>query len=158
MQLVAGGPDRVFTPVLRRLGIALPGDVSSIIDVSGSLFETRFRSLNGNHYGFFDRFFNTAAFGRPPQGYYGDAPISPVRGPGVNNWDLTLMKQFKLWNETSSLQFRSEFYNAWNHGQFAFMDTGAVFDPSGAQVNSTFGQLTGNRAPRVIQFSLRLSF
>ena len=106
----------------------------------------------------FDRFFNTAAFGRPPQGYYGDAPISPVRGPGVNNWDLTLMKQFKLWNETSSLQFRSEFYNAWNHGQFAFMDTGAVFDPSGAQVNSTFGQLTGNRAPRVIQFSLRLSF
>ena len=55
----------------------------------------------------FDRFFNTAAFGRPPQGYYGDAPISPVRGPGINNWDLTLMKQFRLWSEASSLQFRS---------------------------------------------------
>jgi Carboxypeptidase regulatory-like domain len=106
----------------------------------------------------FQRFFNTDAFGRPPQGYYGDAPISPVRGPGLNNWDLTLMKQFRLWSEASSLQFRSEFYNAFNHPQFNSVDVGAVFDPSGAQVNSTFGQINGNRSARVIQFSLRLQF
>jgi len=106
----------------------------------------------------FDQFFNTAAFGRPPQGYYGDAPIAPVRGPGLNNWDLTLAKSFKLWSESSSLQFRSEFYNAWNHGQFNSVDVGATFDPSGNQVNSTFGQLNGSRSARVIQFSLRLSF
>ncbi len=105
-----------------------------------------------------DRFFNTAAFGRPPQGYYGNAPIVPVRGPGLNNWDLTLMKQFRLWNEASHLQFRSEFYNVWNHPNFSSMDTGATFDPSGAQVNSTFGQLNGNRSARVIQLSLRLQF
>jgi hypothetical protein len=106
----------------------------------------------------FERFFNTEAFGRPPQGYYGDAPISPVRGPGLNNWDITLMKQFRLWSETSNLQFRSEFYNAWNHGQFATVDTDAVFDPSGAQVNGNFGQLNSNRSARIIQFSLRLQF
>ncbi len=106
----------------------------------------------------FERFFNTAAFGRPPQGYYGDAPISPVRGPGLNNWDLTLMKSFRLWSESSSLQFRSEFYNVWNHPNFNSVDTGATFDPSGAQVNSTFGQLNGSRSPRIIQFSLRLQF
>src|SRR5262249_43272654 len=75
-----------------------------------------------------DRFFNTAALGRPPQGYYGDTPILPVRGPGINNWDLTLMKQFKLWSESSHLQFRSEFYNVWNHPQFNAMDTNAWFD------------------------------
>ena len=106
----------------------------------------------------FERFFNTSAFGRPPQGYFGDAPISPVRGPGINNWDITLMKQFRLWNEASSLQFRSEFYNAWNHPNFNSVDVGPVFNESGAQVNSTFGQINGNRAARVIQFSLRLTF
>jgi Carboxypeptidase regulatory-like domain len=106
----------------------------------------------------FDRFFNTDAFGRPPQGYYGDAPVLPVRGPGINNWDITVMKQFKLWSESSNLQFRSEFYNAWNHSQFAFMDRTANFDETGKQVNTRFGQLTGSRPSRVIQFSLRLTF
>src|SRR5262249_5339407 len=106
----------------------------------------------------FERFFNTSAFGRPPQGYYGDAPVAPVRGPGINNWDLTLMKQFKLWNESSRIQFRCEFYNVWNHSQFNSVDVGATFDPSGNQVNPTFGQLNGNRSARVIQLSLRLTF
>ena len=105
-----------------------------------------------------DRWFNTAAFGRPPQGYYGNAPVLPIRGPGINNWDLTLMKGFRLWSESSHLQFRSEFYNAFNHPNFNSVDTGATFDPSGAQVNSTFGQLNGTRAARIIQFSLRLEF
>ncbi|PYV38335.1 MAG: hypothetical protein DMG09_12250 [Acidobacteria bacterium] len=68
------------------------------------------------------------------------------------------MKQFRLWNEASSLQFRSEFYNAWNHPNFNSVDVGPVFDVSGAQVNSTFGQINGNRAARVIQLSLRLTF
>jgi hypothetical protein len=106
----------------------------------------------------FDRWFNTAAFGRPPQGYYGDAPILPVRGPGINNWDLTVMKQFRLWSESSSLQFRSEFYNVWNHPNFNAIDTYALFDENGQLANSTFGQITGNRSARVIQFSLRLTF
>ena len=106
----------------------------------------------------FDRWFNTAAFGRPPQGYYGDAPVFPVRGPGQNNWDMTLMKQFRLWSEASKLQFRCEMYNAFNHAQFSSMDTSAVFDPSGQQVNSTFGQITNARSGRVIQLALRLQF
>jgi len=105
-----------------------------------------------------ERWFNTEAFGRPPPGYYGDAPVLPVRGPGLNNWDLTLMKQLRLWSESSSLQFRSEFYNAFNHPQFNSVDTGATFDPSGAQVNPTFGQINGARSARVIQLSLRLQF
>lgn len=106
----------------------------------------------------FERWFNTEAFARPPQGYYGEAPVLPIRGPGLNNWDITLMKQIKLWNEASSLQFRSEFYNAWNHSQFAYVDTSAAFDETRKQTNSQFGQITGARANRVIQFSLRLQF
>src|SRR5262249_14225228 len=45
VQLVAGGPDPAFHKLLRMLGAG--GDVSSIVDVSGSLFETRFRDLGG---------------------------------------------------------------------------------------------------------------
>ncbi len=106
----------------------------------------------------FDRFFNTAAFGRPPQGYYGNAPILPIRGPGLNNWDLTLMKQFPLWSEVRRLQFRAEMYNAWNHPNFSYVDNNALFDETGQQVNGTFGQINGARSARVIQLSLRFTF
>ncbi|PYV92693.1 MAG: hypothetical protein DMG05_03765 [Acidobacteria bacterium] len=105
-----------------------------------------------------DRWFNTAAFGRPPQGYYGDAPVYPVRGPGLNNWDMTIMKQFPLWSEVRRLQFRAEMYNAWNHPNFSHVDNSALFDESGQQVSSTFGQLDGTRSARVIQLSLRFTF
>jgi hypothetical protein len=38
------------------------------------------------------------------------------------------------------------------------VDSGAVFDPDGTQINGQFGQIVSTRAPRVIQFSLRLEF
>ena len=121
----------------------------------------------------FDRWFNTAAFAMPNLPYEtspgsdqwvidpGNAPVSPVRGPGQNNWDITLVKKFPLKSEARSLQFRFEFYNAWNHTQFAGIDTGATFDDTTAgfpQVNSTFGQVNSTRQPRVIQLSLRFDF
>ncbi|TMQ72720.1 MAG: TonB-dependent receptor [Candidatus Eisenbacteria bacterium] len=45
-QIVAGGPDPVWTPLLRRLGVSVPGSVTSIVDVSSSLAETRFSYLD----------------------------------------------------------------------------------------------------------------
>jgi hypothetical protein len=106
----------------------------------------------------FSRWFNTAAFGRPPRGYAGFAPIRPYRGPGVNNWDLSLVKNFPLGSEARSLQFRGEFFNAFNHTQFQSVDGTARFDPAGQQVNGQFGQVTLTRSPRIIQLSLELRF
>ena len=108
--------------------------------------------------GSFYHWFNTAAFARPPQGYYGNAPVYPIYGPGQNNWDITLAKKFPLWSEKRTLSFRSEFYNAFNHTQYDAVDNNAVFDPSGAQINGEFGQVVATRPPRIIQFSLRLDF
>jgi len=108
--------------------------------------------------GTFNQWFNTAAFARPPQGYYGNSPVYPIYGPGQNNWDITLMKKFPLWSEQRALEFRGEFYNAFNHTQYDAVDSFAVFDPTGAQINGEFGQVVATRSPRIIQLSLRLEF
>ncbi len=44
-QGVVSGPDPIWNPMLRRVGIKLPGTLTSILDLSGSLFETRFSYL-----------------------------------------------------------------------------------------------------------------
>ena len=104
------------------------------------------------------RFFNTEAFGRPATGSFGNAPKDVFRGPGINNWDASLMKNIGLPMEGHRLQFRAEFYNVFNHTQFSDVDTAARFDVAGRQVNTRFGQLIAARSPRQIQFSLRYSF
>ena len=71
--------------------------------------------------------------------YAGYAPIRPFRGPGVNNWDLSLVKSFPLKSEASRLQFRRSF-NAFNHTQFQSVDGTARFDPAGQQVNGNLGR------------------
>ncbi len=104
------------------------------------------------------QWFNTAAFALPPVGNRGNAPLRPYRGPGVNNFDLNLMKNFPLGNEARHLQFLAEFNNAFNHTQFQTVNSTANFNPAGQQVNALFGQVTAARAPRVIQLSIRLMF
>ncbi len=54
-QLVTSGPDPLWTPLLNRVGIHLPGSFSTILDVSGSLFETRFSYLNDKNASLLDR-------------------------------------------------------------------------------------------------------
>ena len=80
------------------------------------------------------------------------------RGPGINNWDISLFKKFPLKGEARFILFRWEMYNAFNHTQFAGVDSTARFDPQGNQGNTRFGQLISTRSPRVMQASLRLTF
>lgn len=105
----------------------------------------------------FYRFFNTSAFGLPAVGTFGNAARSVMRGPGANNFDTAVFKNFPL-RESLRLQFRGEFYNVFNHTQFSAVDTTARFDAQGRQVNGQFGQMTAARDPRQIQFALRLYF
>jgi len=106
----------------------------------------------------FARRFNTAAFARPAQGDFGNAPKDVFRLPGINNWDFTLMKKIPISGERRYVQFRWELYNAFNHAQFRGVDTGARFDVNGNQVNARFGQVTSTRFPRIMQAALHLYF
>ncbi len=106
----------------------------------------------------FSRNFNTEAFQAPAVGTIGNASSSLIRGPGTNNWDISLFKNILLPTDRAKLQFRCEAYNAFNHTQFNALDTATRFDAAGRQVNARFGEFTGANAARRIQLALRLSF
>jgi outer membrane receptor protein involved in Fe transport len=112
-------------------------------------------------------YFNTSAFVLQTPGTFGNAGNNIVRGPGLNNTDLSLFKNFVLpvkhvgGGEGMRLQFRAEFFNAFNHTQWATINTTFVPDTVTAgsgSTNSSFGSVSGARAPREIQFALKLLF
>ena len=105
----------------------------------------------------FSRNFRTDVFRVPTRGTIGNSAPTIIRGPGIDNWDIAIFKDFPLRDRTK-FQFRWELYNAFNHTQFNGLDTGARFDPQGNQVNTRFGEFTSARSPRVMQFALRFTF
>jgi len=70
-------------------------------------------------------------------------------GPGVNNWDMALLKDTKL-TESVNLEFRAEFFNIFNHAQFLAVN-GNVNSP-------TFGQVQSVQQPRIGQLSFKVNF
>jgi len=94
----------------------------------------------------------TNAFGNPgiPLLSYGDMPRNYLRGPGINNWDISLTKRTSFM-ENKSLEFRAEFFNAFNHVQFLRVDNNGFESP-------TFAQVISDRGQRLIQFGLKLYF
>jgi hypothetical protein len=126
---------------------------------------------NGPHT--FDQWFNVSAFaepvavnpktcttsGCPPMTWlnFGDAPVMPIRLPGVNNWNTALFKNFSV-KERFRFQFRAEAYNTFNHTQFSGVNTTITFNANGVNTNAQAGQVTGARSPRIMQLALRLLF
>ena len=84
---------------------------------------------------------------------FGNGGFGEVLGPGQYNWDLSLAKTTKVGGvrEGATLEFRAEFFNAFNHPQFNNPDT-VVGDGSTGQIISTAV------SPRIIQFALKYSF
>jgi hypothetical protein len=91
---------------------------------------------------------------------FGNAPRDVFRGPGTNNWDISLFKNFQLGgNEARSLQLRWETYNTFNHTQYTGVSTGASFNfATGKQTNAALGQFTGAGPARKMVLALKLKF
>ena len=94
-------------------------------------------------------YFNPNQFSLEAIGQLGTADRRIFHGPGINNWDLALLKDTKI-TESKLLQFRFEFFNAFNHAQFQL--------PQGSILNGTFGYVTNANAPRIGQAALKLIF
>ena len=101
--------------------------------------------------------------GGVPMLTFGNMGRNVLRGPGINNFDISILKNFKF-TENKSLQFQAAFFNAFNHVQF--------FGPSSTEgasgFSGNFGQVTSDstpstttayyRGPRLIQFALKFYF
>ena len=106
----------------------------------------------------FEKNFRTEMFARTPSRSFGNAGIGMLRGPGVNNFDISVGKRVPLFSETRFVRFRAEFFNAWNHTQFSGLFSGARFNPAGEQVDANFGAYSSARRPRIIQLSAKIIF
>jgi hypothetical protein len=118
-----------------------PVDTPQILGTGSVLHNTNPRS--GQAY------FNTSLFGPEPLGQIGNARRRYFHGPGINNFDLAMLKSTKL-TESKQLQFRVEAFNIFNHAQFN--------GPNGNVNSSSFGFVTSAREPRIMQVALKLLF
>jgi hypothetical protein len=113
-----------------------------------------------------DNFLNAACITSPPvissdgATDFGNIGVGAVRGPAQNNFDIAVLKSTRL-TERFGLDFRAEFFNAFNKPQFANpnnLNAGAAF--SGTFLpDPTYGQILATSVnPRLIQFALKLNF
>jgi hypothetical protein len=131
-----------------------------------------------NHYWFSDQYVNNVFQNETAGGCYVDPALDPVNlvngklpvvngvqardafgnfqfdgmtGPGLNNWDIGMHKSFTFYHETK-FTLRGEFFNAFNHTQFANPNAGVNAGTSFGRISST------QHAPRIIQVGGTLTF
>jgi hypothetical protein len=95
------------------------------------------------------RYFNTAAFVAAPQFAIGTSSRNPVRGPGLQNADLMIAKDFRF-GESVHAEFRAEAFNVSN--------TPPLNDPNGSFGSAAFGSIASAGNPRDFELVLKLRF
>ncbi len=173
------GPGKRFLPVHGVAGKIIGGwnvsfvgayDAGTVLPISGGSQQPLFngparpnivagakqKAFGGGKFNpFTDVYLNPAAFSDPGQFAIGDAPptLPDVRGFPYYNENISIIKNTKV-AEAATVQFRAEFFNAFNRVVFSNPDSN--FNDV---VTGGFGKVTGQfNAPRVIQFALRLDF
>ncbi len=143
--------------------VGVPNNNADTNTISGGTDATRANTVPG--VGFFvsnkmagtepgHAWLNSAAFTQPAPGFLGDGSRNMVYGPGIENFDMSLDKNFTMpYNEHHQLQLRFDAFNAFNHTDFGlstqYVGTG------------TFGQITGTNgatSQRELQLGARYTF
>jgi hypothetical protein len=142
--LQSGGP----------LNITLPFDNSGT-----SEFRDRPNLIGNAHVTFnpLGPYLNPAAFAQPLPGTYGNLGRNAFSGPGLNECDMSFVKSQQISGDRW-LRLRAEFFNIWNHPNFANPST--TFG-SGFHLTSTpdsFNPYFGNGSPRNVQLVAELEF
>jgi len=94
-------------------------------------------------------YFNTSLFSLENLGQLGNSRRRFFHGPGLNNFDMALLKSFKF-NESKELQLRAEAFNVFNHTQFN--------NPTGLVDSSNFGVVTSANPGRILQLAGKIVF
>jgi hypothetical protein len=103
--------------------------------------------------------FNTCAFATNTVfGSFGDAGRNIIRGPGFQNWDISISKIFPVF-EDKHFEFRAEFFNAFNHFNPEFANPNTIATNIATEHGSpAFGYPQAARDPRFIQSALKFYF
>ncbi|MGA2592699.1 MAG: TonB-dependent receptor [Bryobacteraceae bacterium] len=97
-------------------------------------------------------YFNAGLFSENALGTPGNASRRYFHGPGMENFDMAVLKNLRL-TDSKSLQFRMEAFNVFNHAQF--------FGPQAVDGNissATFGQVVSAATPRLVQAGVKFTF
>ena len=115
-------------------------------------------SVNAINPGSVSNYINTACFSWPALETLGNLGRNTLRGPGLQEYDFSLFKNWGLWHERMKLQFRAEAFNLFNKPNFQAPKT-KIFDGSG-NVIPTASQLTSptQTSEREIQLGLKLNW
>jgi Carboxypeptidase regulatory-like domain len=138
--------------------------------ITGSYTEGAHLSLTGKPIkgvGFLHQL-NPAAFAEPMTPNIGNQPLETAYGPGWNNWDMSLQKNFAV-RERYTLQLRVDAFNVFNHTQWSGVNSLAEYvfgglingvGPGSLPTSNTtdFGTFSGARDPRVLQTVVRFQF
>ncbi|MPZ19064.1 MAG: hypothetical protein GEV06_14290 [Luteitalea sp.] len=96
-----------------------------------------------------ERYFDTEAVVAPPELTFGNAGRSLLTGPGLANFDVSLIKNHR-WGQHYNVQFRIEAFNVFNHPNFN--------NPGRALGSPNFGVISSAGAPREVQLGLKVEF
>jgi hypothetical protein len=131
-------------------------------DGGGAVFNSARPNVVGNPNGkpcLAGTIFNTCAFvANTVEGTFGDAGRNIIRGPGLQNWDLSFIKEFPV-REQMHFEFRAELFNIWNHPNLTFADVTTTNENFSTERGaSQFGFPTASLPPRLVQFALKFYF
>ena len=122
------------------------GNGFSDLNVSPGALQLNHNPRNGQAY------FNASLFTLPSLGLPGTASRRFFYGPGMDNWDIALLKDTVL-GESRTVQFRWETFNTFNHAQFFGANS-----VDGNTNDATFGQVVSVMPPRLMQVALKFQF
>ena len=144
-------------------------DINNVIDGNNPVYASCIpgadphagATTNHNLYTTTGVYLNRAAFTAPSVGTFGTCAPYQFYGPGIQMWDLSLFKEFHF-TERFKLQFRTEFFNAFNHPNFG-NPNGDISQGGFGKVSNTLAPILGTDSggpgdPREIQFALKLYF
>jgi Carboxypeptidase regulatory-like domain/TonB-dependent Receptor Plug Domain len=107
------------------------------------------------------QWYNPGVFASPANGTFGDFHRNSIYGPGIDNWNMSIFKNFIL-TESVRVQLRFEGYNVFNHTQWGNINTGLSAPTAGTPFSGSnagsSGQITSVRDPRQLQLGGKFYF
>jgi hypothetical protein len=106
------------------------------------------------------QWFNTSAFSNPPLYTFGNSGRDWLRGPGFWDFDLSLNKKFTLPVGSEGryhVDFRADFYNAFNHTNFA-QPNATLGSAATGTITATAYSNPNNNPSRQIQLGVVINF